>query len=161
MLLPETRSAIKNSAPRRKEFFIDFPSAQLTPVILRRSRGQDRNWKAGGRSPIQYTYRHMGGLHPIFCARIKMAPGNSEAHLTGKNAVDRGVGDGVQTLQRFIRILGHTGGISQEQDEKNEGVRRQLLHPLQHLIERQIVEPNEVHAACKRREFLSKGLGPI
>ena len=67
----------------------------------------------------------------------------------------------MQTLQCFICILGYTGRISQEQNQKNEGVRRQRLHALQHLIKRQIIKPDEVHAIGKRLKPLAKCLGPI
>ena len=103
---------------------VDLPAPQLSPVILWCRRRHDSRWKARRRCTIQYLYRRLRGLHSIFCARIEPATDNSEAHLAGKNAVDRCVCDGVQTLQRFICILGHTRRISQEQDEKNEGVRR-------------------------------------
>jgi hypothetical protein len=43
MLFPETWCPIKDCAPGRKEFFIDLPSLELAPVIVRRGT-LDKCW---------------------------------------------------------------------------------------------------------------------
>src|SRR5438874_117174 len=53
MLFPETWRPIKDSAPRRKEFFIYLPSLQLAPVIPGREGAHDAGRETQGRFAMQ------------------------------------------------------------------------------------------------------------
>ena len=77
------------------------------------------------------------------------------------HAIDGCIGHRMETLKRVVLIVSHARRIPKKQPEKNEGTRRQFGHPLQHLVECQIVEPGEAHAVGERLERTAKLDCPI
>ena len=67
----------------------------------------------------------------------------------------------MKTLERLILVVRHARRIPKEQAEQDEGVRRQLGQPSQHLVEGQFVEEVEAHAVGKWLERTAKLVRPV
>src|SRR5438045_8528102 len=135
MLFPETWRPIKDSAPRRKEFFIDLPSLQLAPVIPGEQGAHDLGPETRGRFAMQNANCGARRFDSFKLGLIEPAADNSQAELMLKYAVDRRIRDRMNPLQCLVRIVRHSRGIAQKQDKENVGVRRQSFDLLQHLIQ--------------------------
>src|SRR5438477_9411035 len=135
MLFPETWRPIKDSAPRRKKFFIYLPSLQLAPVIPGREGAHDPGRETRGRFAMQNANCDARRFDSFKLGLIEPAADNSQPELMLKDAVDRRIRDRMNPLQCLIRIVCHTRGIAQKQDKKNEGFWRQWCGVIQHLIQ--------------------------
>ena len=65
-----------------------------------------------------------------------------------------------ELLERLVLVMGHARRIADEQGEEDERARRQRGHPLQQLVERQVVEPGEAYAVVEGLERLLKDRRP-
>src|SRR5881227_2702221 len=135
MLFPKTWRPIKDSASRRKEFFIYLPSLQLAPVVPGGQGAHDLGRETRGRFAMQNANCGVRRFDSFKLGLIEAAADNSQAELMLKYAVDRRTRDRMNPLQCLIRIVRHSRGIAQKQDKENVGVRRQSFDLLQHLIQ--------------------------
>src|SRR5437773_12370933 len=99
MLFPETWRPIKDSAPRRKEFFIYLPSLQLAPVIPGREGAHDPGRATRGRFAMQNANCDTGRFDSFKLRLIEPAADNSQAQLMLKAAVNRRIRGRVNPLQ--------------------------------------------------------------
>ena len=63
---------------------------------------------------------HAGGLHTLEFGLLEMATDNSQAVLILEDAVDWRVGHRVNAAERFVGVVGDSGGIPQEEDKKDK-----------------------------------------
>src|SRR5207247_10585912 len=124
MLFPETWRPIKDSAPRRKEFFIYLPSLELPPVIPGGQGAHDLGRETQGRFAMQNANCGARRFDSFKLGLIEPTADNSQPELMLKDAVDRRIRDRMNPLQCLIRIVRHSRGIAEEQDMKYEGIRR-------------------------------------
>src|SRR5438552_19206374 len=114
MLFPETWRPIKDSAPRRKEFFIYLPALQLPPVITGRQGAHNLGRETRGWFAMQNANCDMGRFDSFKLGLIEPAADNSQAELMLKYAVDRRIRDRMNPLQCLVRIVCHSRGIAQK-----------------------------------------------
>src|SRR6266700_7777461 len=114
MLFPETWRPIKDSAPRRKEFFIYLPSLQLAPVITGREGAHDLRRETRGRFAMQNANCGARRFDSLKLGLIEPAADNSQAEWMLKYAVDRLIRDCMNPLQCRVRIVRHSHGIAQK-----------------------------------------------
>src|SRR5436190_23136192 len=113
MLFPETWRPIKDSAPRRKEFFIDLPSLELAPVIPRGQGAHDLGQETRCRFAMQNANCGSRRFDSFKLGLILAAADNSQAELMPKDAVDRRIGARMNPLQGLRRLVRHSGGSAQ------------------------------------------------
>src|SRR5207237_10685961 len=108
MLFPETWRPIKDSAPRRKEFFIYLPSLQLAPVVPGGQGAHDLGPETRGRFAMQNANCGARRFDSFKLGLIEPAADNSQAELMLKYAVQRRIRERVNPLQCLVRIVRHS-----------------------------------------------------
>src|SRR5262245_6860878 len=78
-----------------------------------------------------------------------------------ENAIYGRIRDRMNSLQRVVCIVSHTAGISQQENKENKRAWRQLAQPIQHVTERQIVQPGEMDPVREDRKVALKCGHPI
>src|SRR6266513_3005916 len=114
MLFPETWRPIKDSAPRRKEFFIDLPADQLPPIIAGRQGADDPRRETRGWFAVQNANCDTRRFDSFKLGLIEPTADNSQAELMLKDAVDRRIRDRMNPLECLVRIVRHPRGIAQK-----------------------------------------------
>jgi len=112
---PETWRSIKDSAPRRKEFF-HLSSIAAVRASHTGGTGGPRSW-AGNSRPVRHAkceLRWRADSIPFKLGLIEPAADNSQAELMLKDAVDRRIRDRMNPLQCLVRIVRHSRGIAQK-----------------------------------------------
>src|SRR5438067_11465702 len=114
MLFPGIWRPIKDSAPRRKEFFIDLPSLELAPVIPRGQGAHELGQETLGRFAMQNANCGARRFESFKLGLREPAADNSQAELMLKDAVDRRIGDCMKPLQCLVRTVRYSGRIGQK-----------------------------------------------
>src|SRR5207237_1646881 len=102
MLFPETWRPIKDSAPRRKEFFIYLPSLQLAPVIPGGQGAHDLGRETRGRFAMQNANCGARRFDSFKLGLIEPAADNSQAELMLTYDIDRRIGDRMNQVQCVV-----------------------------------------------------------
>src|SRR5947207_14364574 len=119
MLFPETWRPIKDSAPRRKEFFIYLPSLQLAPVISGRERAHDPGRETRGRFAMQNANCGTRRFDSFKLGLIEPAADNCQAELMLKYAVHQRIRDRRNPFQGVVRIVRDYCDIAQTRGKGN------------------------------------------
>ena len=67
-----------------------------------------------------------GGFHALEFGLIQPPADNPQAQLMLENTVDGHIGHLMDPLERFVRVVRHTRYVPHQQDDENEGTRRQF-----------------------------------
>ena len=149
---------------------ITLPGGRRSSLIFHRrsSRQSYRGLRAGmtlgrelgDRFPAQDPNGDTGRRLALGFGLVEAATDDPQPQLVLVEAVDGRVGHRAELLERLVLVVGHARRIADQQGEENERARRQRGHPLQHLVERQVVEPGEAHAVVEGLERLLKDRRP-